>query len=133
MSKFTPHIATLEIPVTTIQRSVDWYTDIFGLKVHFKDNKSAMLIFESKGVPTIYLVETEEQHSLSFRNTNTEIVHSVIDFYTPSLVDFHGWLKDNNIEVGTLNIDPNHGFGGFSFKDPDGNQLGATNILQPGQ
>lgn len=133
MSKFIPHVATLEIPVSNLQRSLDWYTDIFELKIHYKDNSSAMLIFESKGVPTIYLVETEEQQVLSFKNTNNEIVHSVIDFYTPSLNDFHGWLKEKNVSVGTLNIDPNHGFGGFSFKDPDGNQLGATNVLHPGQ
>lgn len=133
MNKFIPHIATLEIPVTNLQKSLEWYIDIFELKIHFKGEKNAMLIFESKGVPSIFLVETEEQQGLSFKNTNNEIVHSVIDFYTPSLSDFHAWLKDKNVEVGSLNIDPNHGFGGFGFKDPDGNLLGVTNVLHPGQ
>ncbi|WP_102271673.1 VOC family protein [Cytobacillus massiliigabonensis] len=133
MKKFIPHIATLEIPVTNLQKSLEWYLDIFELKIHFKGEKNAMLIFESKGVPSIFLVETEEQQCLSFKNTNNEIVHSVIDFYSPSLSDFYAWLKEKNVEVGTLNIDPNHGFGGFGFKDPDGNLLGATNVLHPGQ
>lgn len=133
MNKFIPHIATLEIPVTNLQKSLEWYIDIFELKIHFKGEKNAMLIFGSKGVPSIFLVETEEQQCLSFKNTNNEIIHSVIDFYTPSLSDFHAWLKEKNVDVGPLNIDPTHGFGGFGFQDPDGNLLGVTNVLHPGQ
>lgn len=133
MGKFTPHIATLEISVSDLKRSLDWYLAIFDLKVHYQDRVTAMLTFESKGVPTIYLVETEDIHNLSFKNTNTENVHSIIDFFTPSLTDFHSWLKEQNVSVGPLNIDAQHGFGGFSFKDPDGNLLGATNVLHPEQ
>lgn len=133
MGKFTPHIATIEIPVSNLKRSLDWYLAIFDLKVHYQDSVTAMLTFESKGVPTIYLVETDELHKLSFKNTQTENLHSVIDFYAPSLADFHNWLKKQNVNVGPLNIDPSHGYGGFSFKDPDGNLLGATNVLHQGQ
>lgn len=112
---------------------MDWYTDIFQLKVHFKGDKNAMLSFESKGVPTIFLVETEGQTGTSFKNTNTDIVHSIIDFYTPSLKDFYNWLIEKQVEVGPLNINEEHGFGGFGFKDPDGNLLSATNVLHSGQ
>jgi catechol 2,3-dioxygenase-like lactoylglutathione lyase family enzyme len=133
MGKFTPHVATLEIPVSNLKKSLDWYLAIFDLKVHYQDSVTAMLTFESKGVPTIYLVETEDLNKLSFKNTITENVHSIIDFFTPSLAEFHSWLKEQDVLVGTLNIDPNHGYGGFSFQDPDGNLLGATNVLHPGQ
>lgn len=133
MKNFIPHIATLEIPVSNVQKSIDWYVDIFNLNVHFKDDNSAMLSFESKGVPTIYLVQTDEMQPLSFKNSNNQIIHAIIDFYSEQLSEFYHWLKDKNVEVSTLNIDPSNGFGGFSFKDPDGNPLGATNILHPGQ
>ncbi|USG64806.1 VOC family protein [Brevibacillus ruminantium] len=133
MTHFVSHIATVEIPVSHVQKSVEWYTDIFGLNVHFQDQNSAMLTFGAKGVPTIYLVETKEQQGLSFRNTNNDVVHSVIDFYTPSLTDFYQWLQEKHVDVGPLNIHPEHGYGGFGFKDPDGNLLSATNILHPGQ
>ncbi|AYV74480.1 VOC family protein [Bacillus sp. PK3-056] len=133
MGKFTPHVATLEIPVSNLKKSLDWYLAIFDVKVHYQDSMTAMLTFESKGVPTIYLVETGELNKLSFKNTKTENVHSIIDFFTPSLAEFHSWLKEQDVLVGTLNIDPNHGYGGFSFQDPDGNLLGATNVLHPGQ
>ncbi|MEZ2716972.1 VOC family protein [Niallia circulans] len=133
MGKFAPHVATLEIPVSNLKKSLDWYLAIFDVKVHYQDSMTAMLTFESKGVPTIYLVETGELNKLSFKNTKTENVHSIIDFFTPSLAEFHSWLKEQDVLVGTLNIDPNHGYGGFSFQDPDGNLLGATNVLHPGQ
>ncbi|MEK4650239.1 VOC family protein [Bacillus circulans] len=133
MGKFTPHVATLEIPVSNLKNSLNWYLAIFDLKIHYQDSITAMLTFETKGVPTIYLVETKELNKLSFKNTITENVHSIIDFFTPSLAEFHSWLKEKNVVVGTLNIDPNHGFGRFSFKDPDGNLLGVTNVLHPKQ
>ncbi|WP_347723195.1 VOC family protein [Lysinibacillus capsici] len=133
MSNYIKHVATLEIPVSNVQQSIDWYENIFNLNIHFKSEESAMLSFESKGVPTIYLVQTDEIYKLSFRNSNTSITHSVIDFYTEQLSEFYNWLKEKKVNLSPLNIDPNNGFGGFSFEDPDGNKLGVTNILHPGQ
>jgi catechol 2,3-dioxygenase-like lactoylglutathione lyase family enzyme len=133
MSNFVSHIATVEVPVSNLEISLDFYTDILGVAIHFKGEKNAMLNFKSSGVPTIFLVETHDRSRLSFRNSNNDIVHSVIDFYTPSLSEFYQWLKDKKVEVGTLNIHPDHGTGGFGFKDPDGNLLSATNVLHSGQ
>lgn len=129
VNPFISHIATIEIPVRNIEKSVDWYQTILGVKVLFTDDRTAMLRFESKHLPTIYLVQTYDNASLSFQNTNNEITHTIIDFYTPSLIEFYNWLNEQNVETGSLNIDTNHGFGGFSFKDLNGNLLSATNIL----
>ncbi|MGE7623811.1 hypothetical protein ACQKMD_12320 [Viridibacillus sp. NPDC096237] len=82
-------------------------------------------------MPTIFLVETEAIGGLSFKNTNNEIVHSVMDFYTPSLTELHEWLKGKQVEVDTLNLQGE--LGCFGFKDPDGNRLSACNILHPEQ
>jgi predicted lactoylglutathione lyase len=133
MANFISHVATVEIPVTNLKKSIEFYIDILGVETDFKGKTSSMLTFQKKGVPTIFLVETEEFEGLSFRNTNNEIVHSVIDFYTPSLKDFYNWLKEKKVEVGTLNVNNENGLGGFGFKDPDGNLLGATNVLHFGQ
>jgi catechol 2,3-dioxygenase-like lactoylglutathione lyase family enzyme len=133
MSNFVSHIATVEIPVSNLERSIHFYTDILGVKTHFKGKKNAMLSFESIGVPTIFLVETDVPQGLSFKNTNNEVIHSIIDFYSPSLTEFYEWLKEKDVEVGALNVNPEHGFGGFGFKDPDGNLLSATNVLHKGQ
>jgi len=130
---FISHIATVEIPVSNLDRSVAFYVDVLGVQVEFKGEKNAMLSFQSKGVPTIFLVETEEKKSISFSNSHTGVEHSIIDFYTQSLEEFHHWLQVKNIEVGPLNMKEEHGFGGFGFKDPDGNLLSACNMLHKGQ
>jgi catechol 2,3-dioxygenase-like lactoylglutathione lyase family enzyme len=133
MSHFISHVATLEIPVTNLEKSIEFYIDILGASLEFKGTKNAMLTFKSKGVPTIYLVQTDETQAISFKNTNNGIIHSIIDFYSPKLKEFYHWLKEKDIPVGTLNISPENGYGGFGFKDPDGNLLSVTNVLHSGQ
>lgn len=133
LSNFISHIATVEIPVSNLKKSIEFYTDIIGVKVESSGENFAMLSFNSKGVPTLFLVETEDKKSLSFTNTNNDIVHSVIDFYSPNLHLFYSWLKEKNVEVGILNINNETELGGFGFKDPDGNSLSACNILHSDQ
>lgn len=123
-------IATVEVPVTDLKQSIQWYTRVLGLKIHHQGEKDAMLLFSETGTATIYLVETSEKSRLSFYNTNTGVTHSVIDFYTPNLKGFYEYLTDQNVEVGTYNADleDTESNGGFGFKDPDGNMLSACNI-----
>ena len=123
-------VATVEIPVSNLERSVKWYTDVLKLELHFKGEKEAMLLFQTKGAATIYLVETKDEHRLAFLNSNTGITHSVIDFYTSDLKGFYEYLQKQHVEVGSYNVNPEdpNGFGGFGFRDPDGNWLSACNI-----
>lgn len=132
MSHFISRIATVEIPVSNLESSMDFYMTVLGVHVESKGDKTAMLSFHMKGVPTIFLVETKEVRPLFFTNTHSNRVHSVIDFYTPLLKDFYQWLKKNKVEVGSLNVNE-EGIGGFGFKDPDGNNLSASNIEHFGQ
>ena len=133
MSNFVTHIATIEIPVTNLKRSIDFYVKVLGVSVTFQGETQAMLSFGSKGVPTLFLVQTENLQQLSFMNTSNSVEHSVIDFYTENLVEFRQWLADQKVEVGSLNINEENGLGGFGFKDPDGNLLSACNILHENQ
>ncbi|MBB4826206.1 catechol 2,3-dioxygenase-like lactoylglutathione lyase family enzyme [Sporosarcina luteola] len=137
MSNFVSHIATIEIPVTNLDRSIEFYVETLGVSVTFKGEKQAMLTFGLKGVPTLFLVQievqTEGQKHLSFVNPSNGIEHTVIDFYTDKLLEFHSWLADRHVEVSALNINEENGLGGFGFKDPDGNLLSACNILHENQ
>ena len=133
MPDFISHVATLEIPVRNLESAINFYTEVLKIEVEFKGEKNAMLTFKKKGVPTIFLVETEGEGSLSFNNSANGVQHTIIDFYTSDLEGFHTWLKEKNIEVGPLNTHPENGLGGFGFKDPFGNLLSATNVLHQGQ
>lgn len=128
MSKFITHIATIEIPVSDLEQAISFYVDILGVEVQFKGENTAMLTFKASGIPSIFLVETEASDRLSFSNSHNNVVHSVIDFYTPNLIELYDWLKEKKVEVGSLNMNEFNGLGGFGFQDPDGNWLGACNI-----
>ena len=132
MPCYVTRIATIEIPVREIETSVNWYSKTLNLVVQHKTDQDAMLSFNAKSVPTMYLVRTNAEARLSFDNTNTDITHSIIDFYTYDLEGFYETLKEAGVEVGTINTNE-RGFGGFGFNDPDGNLLGATNIAHLGQ
>ncbi|WP_456272831.1 VOC family protein [Bacillus sp. AK031] len=133
MSDFISHVGTIEIPVSSLEKAIPFYKEVIGVEVAFRGEKNAMLTFKKTGVPTIFIVETDQKDRISFINSNTGVEHTIIDFYTADLEGFYKWLKAKNIEVGPLNIHPEHGLGGFGFKDPDGNLLSATNVLHEGQ
>ena len=137
MWRIVPRIATIEIPVTNIKASIDWYHKVLGTKVAHETDYDAMLHLQGGnriGVPTLYLVQTESVRNLSFTNTNTNIIHSVIDFYVPDLERYHIFLKEQGVEVTGINFLPGMvGKGGFGFKDPDGNSLSVCNVTHQGQ
>lgn len=54
-------IATVEAPVSNLERSVKWYTELLNLHVDYKGEKEAMLRFHTHGAATVYLVETNEK------------------------------------------------------------------------
>jgi RNA polymerase sigma factor (sigma-70 family) len=136
MWRIVPRIATIEIPVSNIQQSINWYGKKLGIKAVHQDEKTAMLHLQGGsriGVPTIYLVQTDEKVRLSFKNSNTGIDHSIIDFYIQDLERFHSLLKQEGVKVTELNFFPGSNMGGFGFEDPDGNLLSATNVTHSGQ
>ncbi len=136
MWRIVPRIATIEIPVSNIQQSIDWYNKILGIKAVHQDETAAMLHLQGGnliGVPTIYLVQTNEVTRLAFKNSNSGVIHSIIDFYMRDLERFHFFLKQEGIKVTDLNFSPNSNMGGFGFEDPDGNLLSATNVIHLGQ
>jgi RNA polymerase sigma factor (sigma-70 family) len=137
MWRIVPRIATIEIPVSNLDLSISWYSKFLGTKVIHQDPTSAMLMLQGGnriGVPTLYLVQTNDANRLSFKNTNTNTTHSVIDFFLPHLDRFHSFLTNENVEVTGINyIEGTPGYGGFGFKDPDGNSLSVCNVTFRGQ
>lgn len=131
MSKYITGISSVEIPVSNLDVSVEWYTKHLGLAVQHRGDSFAMLTFDTVGVPGVYLCKTESGERLTFINTYTGVIHSVIDFYTADLEGFYNYLVEQGVETGPLNI--SSGYGGFGFKDPDGNLISACNVIQRGQ
>lgn len=135
MWRIVPRIATIEIPVSNLKKSIEWYSRNLGTRVVHETTTNAMLHLQGSnkiGVPTLFLCQTDDvSNKLAFLNTN--IRHSVIDFYVPDLVRFHKFLSDQGVNVGKLNYNIGEGLGGFGFSDPDENIFSACNIIHHGQ
>ncbi|GGH85090.1 catechol 2,3-dioxygenase-like lactoylglutathione lyase family enzyme [Pullulanibacillus pueri] len=125
---FISKVATIEIPVANIEKSLEWYVRVLNLSVLHKDETTAMLSFNTPGVPTLFLVGTDDTRRLVFANTPWNIPQSsVIDLYADDLEQAYTSLQSKGVEVGALNVNE-QGYGGFGFEDLDGNVLSVCNI-----
>lgn len=130
-----PRIACIEIPVSNLKASVEWYTRVLGLSLmgELQESwKEAMLHFPGNptGVPAVYLVQTGSPDRLKFYNTNYGYTQSIIDFYTADLAGFHRYLTEHGVATNREKLELKPGeTSGFGFMDPDGNSLGATNAV----
>jgi catechol 2,3-dioxygenase-like lactoylglutathione lyase family enzyme len=100
-------IAIIEVPVSNLQDSIDWYTTNLGMMVTWRGETEATVELSTPGSPQVFLVQTDEGVSLSFKN-------SVIDFHTDDLKGFHKFLTDRKIQVTREDVGER---GGFGFKD----------------
>jgi catechol 2,3-dioxygenase-like lactoylglutathione lyase family enzyme len=138
MLEIIPRIASIEIPVSNMDKAIAWYEEIIGAKAGFRDTEqgTAMLHLNNGagavGVPSLYLVETDDTTRLSFFNTLYGYEQSIIDFYTTDLAKFYTFLKENNIAVPEIDFDKEER-SGFGFHDPDGNSLGVCSVTHEGQ
>ncbi|WP_159882049.1 sigma-70 family RNA polymerase sigma factor [Paenibacillus puerhi] len=140
MRAIVPRIATIEIPVSDLRRAVDWYSSMLGAKPQGPWNDegtSAMLHFQGGsgaiGVPSIYLVQTEDTRRLTFTNTQYGYIQSIIDLYTPDLKGYYHFLKDQGVDVNEIDWEREPGRQGFGFRDCDGNSFGACHVKLTGQ
>ncbi|MDB5053710.1 MAG: polymerase sigma factor [Bacilli bacterium] len=140
MRALVPRISTIEIPVSDLRRAVDWYGDMLGAKLNteWQDNwTSAMLHLQGGegmiGVPSLFLVQTEDKRRLTFHNTKHSYIQSVIDLYTNDLQGYYHYLKDRDVDVNEIDWIKEPQRIGFGFRDLDGNSLGVCNIELTGQ
>ncbi len=126
------HVNTIEIPVQNLERALLWYQDVLDIVCVWSDTSHALLDGASSIKNTapigirILLVQTKDKSRLIFKNTETNIVHSVIDFETEDIEVFYNYLKSKNVNVDVLSPPENDWAPqGFGFLDSEGNRLGA--------
>ncbi|QMV42030.1 sigma-70 family RNA polymerase sigma factor [Cohnella cholangitidis] len=140
LRSIVPRIATIEIPVSDLCRAVEWYGKMLGAKPQGDwsgEGTTAMLHFQGGsgaiGVPSIYLVKTEDTQRLTFKNTRHGYVQSVIDLYTHDLRGYYDFLRERGVDVNEMDWEREPHRPGFGFRDCDGNSFGVCNIELTGQ
>lgn len=125
---FTLSFDTLEVPVSSLQASVDFYASAFGLKLEWSDETHALLEPADPGKlgVRLLLVQTEDTRRLAFSHSGNGLDHAVADFKVDNLAAYHAHLREAGIELPDIEP-PAHDWApwGFSFSDPDGNRYGV--------
>ncbi|QDG78246.1 VOC family protein [Labrenzia sp. PHM005] len=118
---------TLEIPVSDLQTSRNWYQTVFGVRTSSSDENHCQMAAEENDGPGVkfLLVQTESGQSLGFKNSSTDVDHSFADMEVDDLDGFYAALKDKGIKVPDLE-EPKYDWApkGFALQDPDGNRFG---------
>jgi catechol 2,3-dioxygenase-like lactoylglutathione lyase family enzyme len=104
------------LPVTNIEKSLDWYTNVFGLKLNWRDKDPN---FNAAGVGfkfgSFILVEKANiNHS----------EHIPFNIYTSDVSYCYRTLKEKGVEVNQLC--EYEDMSSFDFKDPDGYWIGIV-------
>ncbi|KGP91007.1 hypothetical protein N780_17160 [Pontibacillus chungwhensis BH030062] len=116
--KLIVKIATIEVPVSNLDKSQEFYTEILGLHTVEKQDHACYLSFGEKGTATIKLTETNSVSPLHFSNSNTNIEHNpVIDFYTTDIHACYHFFHEVNLSV--TEIEEAEKGKIFYFQDPD--------------
>lgn len=117
------HLQVIEIPVTNVERSVKWYTDMFGLGFCFpfhEGDDEAWLNLNGMGFG---LVRSPETLKLEFVNSRGER-KPVLSFQVDNIHELHKEMIGKGANVREMVYKPGGGYS-FQFTDPDNNFLGV--------
>jgi len=125
-------ISAIEIPAANLKRAVAWYQEVLAFNCVWSDKFHALLEYGTSTADTseerikILLVETSDSTRLLFNNSNTNMLHSVVDFQTDDIDAFHIYLQSKNTVMDIFGPPANDWAPrGFAFFDSEGNRLGT--------
>ncbi|TMV48902.1 VOC family protein [Paenibacillus mesophilus] len=116
---FIEQIHYFRIPVTDLDASVQWYTDILGLKVRRRGE--GLAVMELQEDPLLVLVQADAESRGHF--TIDGRAEFSVGFTSPDIHNFRDHLIGQEVEVDEMKEDNGHYF--FHFFDPSGNKLQA--------
>jgi predicted enzyme related to lactoylglutathione lyase len=118
-------ISSIEIPVSNLERAILWYEQALAFSCEWSDSHHAMLVHKTNSrSPRVLLVETNDPTRLKFNSTNTNLIHSVIDFETEKLEEAHAHLSACIPDLEPIPTPANDWAPrGFGFSDSEGNRL----------
>jgi glyoxylase I family protein len=114
-----PRVAVIEIPVTDVHKSVEWYEKILGAKPIGDIGDSAVFMRlngADKDATVLRLVKTNDYQRLRFISDG--ITYSVIEFYSDNVPEFLEHLRQQKVPIN----------GTSGFFDPDGNSFAVIHL-----
>ncbi|MFP7476987.1 VOC family protein [Terribacillus saccharophilus] len=118
---YLEEIHYFRIPVTDLEQSITWYTDILDFQLRFNQGDLAVLALKSG--PLYVLVKADPETRGHF-TINGQPEFSV-GFTTRRIREFHSYLTTKDVHVEPIQEDKGHNF--FYFYDPSKNKLQVHN------
>ncbi|TLS52478.1 VOC family protein [Paenibacillus antri] len=113
-----------EIPVSDLEKAVDWYCGKLGAKLGLLNDELAFVDF-SMG-PSLFLVKTNDDTTATFKVNGQD--HYTIGFRVKDIQGFHNFLSQLDAKVSPIVVERHGSF--FTFYDPFGNMF---DVHQPPQ
>lgn len=107
-------VDTLFMPVRDMEKAVQWYTEVLGFDLNWRNDEGGYACIDGKILP-ITLVKTVQEGEF------TPFANAPYNLYVLDVDEVHQSFKDKGIEVGE--IETLYNVRWFWFKDPDGNRL----------
>ena len=103
------------IPVTDIQRSVQFYTDILGMEKVFENGRNP--------VGFVILVRDEAEIHLTLAKNHVATDRNLAHLMVADAKSLYDHLEKNSVRIIKGIRDAEYGLRQFVFADPDGNRI----------
>lgn len=118
LQQFIEGIEYTEIPVSDLERAIDWYCNKLEAKLGFRNDELAYVDFAMG--PSLFLVKTGDETTSTFLVNGED--HYTIGFRVRNIEGFYSYLVQLGTEVGKI-IDEGNVGKFFTFYDPFGNMF----------
>ncbi|MEK8130058.1 VOC family protein [Paenibacillus filicis] len=125
MTKPTFYGVGIFVPVTNLERSTKWYTEMLGFEIIQRDEPNATVLMMNDHRVVFCLVLSFEIEHRSFPKNNYQ-VEQYFNFHTKDVNSSYQALKEKGADIGEIE-QFDGGIRGFSLRDPDGNKYGVVN------
>lgn len=116
---YLDEIHYFRIPVTELERSVEWYTHVLGLSLHRQTEERA--VFAVGEGPLLVIVKADANSRGHFLVEGSP--EFSVGFTCPDIHNFREYLIEQGGLVEPMQEDDGHYY--FHFYDPSGNKLQA--------
>ncbi|HET7627431.1 MAG TPA: VOC family protein [Bacillales bacterium] len=118
-------VSDVFLPVSDLDRSIEWYSTMLGLNLRFKDDENKSAGMNTGNDIGLCLVQVKNHKPLAFPE-NDFLTEITFNFRTSEIDRLHETLKANGVETTDIYDSLDSTFRCFTFEDCDGNKLNAV-------
>ncbi|SDX58224.1 VOC family protein [Paenibacillus sp. CF384] len=124
MSKPALYGVGIFVPVSDLERSTTWYTEMLGFEITGRDEPRATVMMMNDHRIMFCLVKSYNIVQHAFPQNDYQ-VEQYFNFHTDDVKEAYRNLKDKGADIGEI-VHYDDGISGFPLYDPDGNKYGVV-------